>query len=142
MNHKILNGLVLKHSPLREADEILTLWSWEEGKARVLARAVRKSSSRLRAVLAPVSWLSLQVAPSRRLAVVVDAKVRKSYPEILKNLSHLAIVFNVFEVLMRATPDGEPNQQVSRLLRQRRGNEIKAAKLLQKRGFPWWRQLK
>lgn len=118
MSHKILNGLVLKHSPLREADEILTLWSWEEGKIRILARGVRKSGSRLKAVLAPVSWLCLQVIPSERLAVVVDARVRKSYPAVLKNLSHLAIVFNVFEVLMRATPDGEPNQPVSSLLRE------------------------
>lgn len=118
MSHKILNGLVLRHFLVREADEFLTLWSFEEGKTRVLARSARKSQSKLKPVLAPVAWLQLEVVPNASRYVVVGARISRSYPGILQNLRHLAVVFNLFEMVMYATMEGEANHEVSVLLRE------------------------
>lgn len=118
MSHQLLTGLLLRHFPVREADEFLTLWSFEEGKVRALARAVRKPQSKLKAALAPAAWLQLQVVARAGHYVVVEARVSKSYPGILQNLSHLALVFNLFELVMHATVDGESNPKISMLLRE------------------------
>ncbi|MCL5436113.1 MAG: DNA repair protein RecO [Patescibacteria group bacterium] len=118
MSDKIINGLVLRHFPVREADEFLTLWSFEEGKMRAMARSARKSSSKLKPVLAPVTWLQLEVVPNASRYVVVGVRITRSYPRILQNLRHLAVVFNLFEIVMHATMEGEPNHKVSILLRE------------------------
>lgn len=117
MSHKVLNGLVLKHSPYREADEFLTVWTWEEGKARVLARSVRKPESKLKSLLAPVAWVQVQVVPAAQVYYAVSAATTRSYPGLLASLVNLAMVFNLFELVLYTTSEHEANQEVSVLLR-------------------------
>lgn len=118
MNLKTYNGVVLKRTPLREADEVVTLWSWEEGKVRLLVRGLRKSSSKLKAAGVPLAWVELGVVASEYLPIVTSARTVKSNQKITCNLEYLAMVFNIFEIVLRTTPDREPNVAISMLLRQ------------------------
>lgn len=118
MHHKTYTGIVLKRNPYREADALVTLWSWEKGKLPLLARGVLKQTSKLKAVLSPIVWVQVQTAGARQLQIVTAARIAASYPRILGNLNHLAIVFNVFEHVLRSCPDGQNNHGISILLRQ------------------------
>jgi DNA repair protein RecO (recombination protein O) len=117
MNYKTYTGIVLKRQPWREADEVMTFWSWEEGKVRLLVRAVRKSASRLKGALSPLSWLRLSVISSEYFPVVISAQVTSSYSHLTDGLPGLAAVFNLFEMVLRATPDRQPNSEISLILR-------------------------
>lgn len=117
MHYKSYTGIILKHQPHREADEVITFWSFEEGKARFLVRGVRKSASKLRGAVSPLSWLHLYVIPSEYLPVVYNVKVIKTYRFPRSDLRHLAMVFNFFEMVLRSTADRQPNHKISLLLR-------------------------
>ena len=116
MHYRIYTGMVIKRAVLREADEIITFWSWEEGKLRLLARGVKQAASKLRLLVSTLSWVELQVVPSGFLSVVAGGRVLKSYPHITRSLDRSASLFNLFELVMRATGDSEPNPQLTLLL--------------------------
>lgn len=118
MQYKTYTGIVIQHRPLREADEVVTVWSWEEGKVRLLARSLKRSTSRLKRVLMPLSWLEFKVVPSEFLPVIISARAVKNSTFLANSLEHLALVFNLFEMILRATPDREPNEKISLLLRE------------------------
>ena len=40
-------GIILKKQPLGEADELITLFTKEQGKVRVLAKSVKSAKSKL-----------------------------------------------------------------------------------------------
>ncbi|PIR97671.1 MAG: DNA repair protein RecO [Candidatus Doudnabacteria bacterium CG10_big_fil_rev_8_21_14_0_10_41_10] len=117
MNYKTFTGMVLRHDPLRETDEIVTFWSWEEGKVRLLVRGVRKQDSRLKTILSPLTWLALHAVPSSYLPVVTSAKAIKSFSGISSSLNGFALIFGVFEMVLKTTPDGQPNEELTMLLR-------------------------
>ena len=117
MNYKTYTGVMLKHAPLREADEIIIFWSWEQGKVRFLVRGVKKSASRLKGVLTPLSWLTLQAVPSGNLPVVTGVQIVRKFSMAAKRLESLAAAFNFFESVLSTTPDLQPNQKISLLLK-------------------------
>lgn len=118
MHHKIYTGIVLKRQPHREADEVITLWSWEEGKVRLLARGVRRSSSKLKRAVVPLNWLQLQAAPSRRLPVIYGVKVIRNYGFSTLHMERAAAIFSLFEMILKTTADSQPNLELSLLLRE------------------------
>lgn len=118
MRYKTYTGIVLKTQPLQEADEVLTFWSWEQGKARLRARGVRRSTSKLRASLLPLAWVSLQVVPSEFLPVIINGRRLKNYSPLTSDLLSLAAVFHLFELVLKTTADRQPNPAISVLLRE------------------------
>ena len=117
MNYKSYTGVMLKHAPYREADEIVTFWSWEQGKVRFLARGVRKTESRLKGILTPLSWLSVRSAQSHYLPVITGVEVVHKYSKAASRLGSMSAAFNIFESVLSTTPDTEPNQEISLLLK-------------------------
>ena len=71
-----LEGLVLKCSPLGEADRLLTLLSNAEGLTRLAVPGARKPKSSLAAAV-PLALLSLQVSGSRGLRRVRQLQVQR-----------------------------------------------------------------
>ena len=55
-------ALVIRHTNFGEADRILTLYSREKGKIRVVAKGVRKLKSRKAGHLEPFTRVQLQLA--------------------------------------------------------------------------------
>jgi len=116
--HKIYTGLVLKRISYKEADEVVSFWSWEEGKVRILARGAKRSTSKLKAILQPLAWLAVTAVKSDFLPVLTSVRRIASYPALAKRLDLTAGVFNLFEMVLRSTPDRQSNETVSVLLRE------------------------
>ena len=108
-------GVILKNFPLGEADELLTIYTREGGKLRVLARGVRRAKSRLGGVLQPLNETELETAVSGRrlggLPVVTAARTRTMNGYLRENLKKFAFALVGAETLYRLTPDGEPQEQ-------------------------------
>jgi len=117
MHGKSYTGVMLKHAPFREVDEIVTFWSWEQGKVRFLVRGVKKTESRLKGIFTPLSWLSVRSAKSHYLPVVTGVEVVHKYMRAASRLESLSAAFNIFESVLSTTPDLEPNQEISLLLK-------------------------
>ncbi|OGE81746.1 MAG: DNA repair protein RecO [Candidatus Doudnabacteria bacterium RIFCSPHIGHO2_01_FULL_43_23] len=117
MQDKSFTGVMLKHAPLKEADEIITFWSWEQGKVRFLVRGVKKNESRLKGIFTPLSWLSIRSTKSQNLPVITGVEVVHKYPNAATRLESLSAAFNIFESVLSTTPDSQPNEEISLLLK-------------------------
>jgi len=97
-------GVVLKQTPLGEADRILVLYTPDMGKVRAVAKGVRRGKSRLAGHLELLNLTSVSVSQGRSLDVVREAEVidsRRALREDLQRLSkglYLAELVDSFSV--------------------------------------------
>lgn len=105
-------ALVLKKQPLGEADEIITLFSEEEGKVRAVSKSSKLSTSKLQYSLQPLFLTKVALAGRGSLPKLIQASTIKIFTGILKNPDKIAVWFVVAEFLIKLLPDGQPNQDL------------------------------
>lgn len=108
-------ALVIRHSNFGEADRILTLYSRENGKIRVVAKGVRKLKSRKAGHLEPFTRVQLQLSKGRDLPIVTQAETIEAFPNIRSTLELTAHAAYVLEILDRFTFDEEENRSLYRI---------------------------
>ena len=80
-------GIVLRHSPIGEADRIVTIFTPELGKVRAVARGVRRTRSKLSGHLEPLTYVSASLSHGRTLDVVTEAQTVRSFRGLREDLS-------------------------------------------------------
>lgn len=106
---------ILKKQDFSEADQIITLFSQEEGKVRALVKAAKMPTSKLQPMLQLVFQTRVTLTGSKEkagLSKVMGVQMMKNFSGIMDNESKLAAWYVVSELLMRALPDSEPNEQL------------------------------
>ena len=83
-------GIVLKHAPLGEADRILTLYTPDMGKLRVVARGVRRTKSRMGGHLEPLTHVMVSLAQGRNLDTITEAETIHSFRGLKENLQRVS----------------------------------------------------
>ncbi len=111
-----VTAVVLRHSNTGEADRVLTLYTREYGKLRVLAKGVRKIKSRKAGHLEPLTLSTLQLNRTHDLPIITQAETVLSFQEIHNNLEMIAQASIVNELLDRFTYEAEENQSLFSLL--------------------------
>jgi DNA repair protein RecO (recombination protein O) len=101
-----LEGLVLKCSPLGEADRLLTLLSGSEGLTRLAVPGARKPRSSLAAAV-PLAVLSLQVSGGRGLRRVRQLQVQRNFSGLAERLETLAAAQGLAELTLQLVPSGD-----------------------------------
>jgi len=109
-------GIVIKHIDYGEADRMLTVYTRQKGKVRVLAKGIRKVSSRMGGHLEPFTWVSLLLAAGRHWYVVSQAEARDTYAGLRENLETLGYASYVVELLDKFTYEDEENANLYRLI--------------------------
>ncbi|MBX4191854.1 MAG: DNA repair protein RecO [Candidatus Doudnabacteria bacterium] len=112
MKYKKLKGVILKKQNYKEADQILTLWTEELGKTRVLAKSIRLPKSKLIYNLSELCIVNIEVVGHKNLPVVTSAVVERSYKQLRNDLIKLGSAFYAAELILKMTADEQPNQQV------------------------------
>ena len=90
--------VVVRQTPLGEADRILTMLSPEHGQVRAVARGVRKSTGRLTGHLELLSRVSVSIAEGRALDTVVEAQCLDAMTPLREDLGRLAAGMYVAEL--------------------------------------------
>jgi DNA repair protein RecO (recombination protein O) len=96
-----VSAVVLRHSELGEADRLLTLYTREHGKMRVVAKGARKVTSRKAGHLEPFTHVTLQLAKGRDLMIVTQAETVNAFLGIGENLTKMGYASYVIELLDR-----------------------------------------
>ena len=73
-----VEGIILQHSDWGEADRLLTIYTRELGKVRVLAKGVRKPRSRKAGHIEPFTRTVLLLARGRDLFILTQAEMLKT----------------------------------------------------------------
>ena len=109
-------AIVLKHLPLGEADYLVTLYTPNQGRLRAVARGARRFKSRLGGHLEPLTRASLLVARGQSLDAVQQAESLEGFRAVREDLDRLSQAIYMAELVDAATPEGQSNYAVYRLL--------------------------
>lgn len=101
--------IVLRRLDLGEADRMLTIFSQERGKLRVVAKGVRKTQSRLAGHLEPFARTSVLLAEGRNLDIVSQAQIVEPFRALRASESTIACAGYIADLLDQLTVDEQPN---------------------------------
>lgn len=109
MKYKKLTGIVLKKQNYREADQIVSCWTREAGKIRVLAKSLRMPKSKLAYAMQDLSEVEIH-SVGRSLPTLIGAKPLRQFCSLRQDLKKTAIAFYGAELMLKMTADEHPNQ--------------------------------
>lgn len=103
-----VKGLIIKRTPFKENDMLLTVLTAEKGKMNVLARGLRKSRRDLSGYQT-LAYAELEIFDGRGLAVVDDAEVCEAFEGLRKDIESLALAQYFADAVVFVTTDkGDP----------------------------------
>ncbi len=105
-------AIVLKTLDLGEADRILTLLTRHFGKVKVVAKGIRRPTSRLAGYAEPLSHATYQLARGRDLDVLTGAESRSTFRVLREDLDKIAAGWYIAEVADRSTAERSPSAPV------------------------------
>lgn len=109
-------AIVLRRMNLGEADRLLTLYTPEWGKIRVLAKGVRKPTSRKAGHLELFTHSRLLIAKGRSLDIVTQAETISFFLPLREDLTRTSYAYYVAELVDRFLEEGEESPALFRLL--------------------------
>jgi DNA repair protein RecO (recombination protein O) len=98
-------AVIIKRINLGEADKILTIFTPNFGKLRVVAKGIRKVSSRLAGHVELFTRSQMLLAKGRNLDIVTQSQLVDAYRPLHDDLSRLAHASYAAELLDKLTPD-------------------------------------
>jgi len=111
------SAIVLSRFELGEADRVLTILTPHDGKLRVIAKGVRRPTSRLGGALEPFAELQLLLARGRTFDVVTQASVAEAWLRLRDRLESAATAWYLGELAERATEERAAAYTIFALLR-------------------------
>ncbi len=109
-------AIVLRHQRHGEAGRLLTVFSPNYGKLRVLAKGVLRPTSHLAGHLEPLTRVALLLARTRGFDLVTQAQTLESHGEIRSTLWRVSTAFYAAELVERLSQDDVESYPIYRLL--------------------------
>lgn len=109
-------AVVMKRIDLGEADKIVTIFTPQFGKLRVVAKGVRKMTSRLAGHVELFTRSQMMLAKARNLDIITQSETIDSYRVLHEDLDRIAHASYAAELLDALMPDALENYPVYRLL--------------------------
>jgi len=112
-----VDAVVLRHSDFGEADRLLTLYTRQLGKMRVIAKGARKIASRKAGHIEPFTHVKMQLSKGRDMFILTQADTVDAYLPLREDLILTSQASYVMELLDRFTYEDETgNPSTFRLL--------------------------
>lgn len=109
-------GIVLNQKNFSEADRLLTIFSLHQGKLKLLAKGVRKLSSRKRGHLELFSHAKIVCAKGKNLDLITEAETVNNFPNLRGNLNRVRIAYLLCELVNDLTAENQEHEDVYNLL--------------------------
>lgn len=108
-------GLVLRRGDFGEADRLVTL-ATPAGKRRVVAKGVRKTTSKLAGHIELFTRTSLLLAIGRNLDIITQSQIVDSHPALRRDLQRLSCAYYAAELYDRFTEEEDENRALYELI--------------------------
>lgn len=109
-------AVVLSRMDYGEADRILTVYTPQRGKLRLIAKGVRRPNSRLGPHLEYFTRCQLMLAKGRELDTVTGAETIDAHRRLRTDLDAFGHASHMVELLLRLTEDRQENEGAFSLL--------------------------
>jgi DNA repair protein RecO (recombination protein O) len=110
------DGLILRRTDFGEADRLLTVFTPERGKLRLLAKGVRKITSRKSGHVELFMLTNMLVARARTWDIVSQAEIVEPYRILREDLDKTGHAYYLAELVDRFTEEHDPNAPLFELL--------------------------
>ncbi|HWQ14750.1 MAG TPA: DNA repair protein RecO [Roseiflexaceae bacterium] len=108
-------AVIIRRSDFGEADRVLTLIT-PQGKRRVVAKGVRKTTSRLAGHIELFTHATLLLAVGRSLDIVTQSAILEGFDGLRGDLERIGAAYYVAELIDRLTEDEDENRRAFELL--------------------------
>lgn len=109
-------ALIVRRSDFSEADRLLTLVT-PGGKRRVVAKGVRKTTSRLAGHIELFAHTSMLLAHGRNLDIITQSQIVQGFATLRANLNRLSCAYYAAELYDKVTPEeAEENRPLFQLM--------------------------
>lgn len=110
------DALILRRSDFGEADRLLTVFTPERGKQRLLAKGVRKITSRKAGHVELFMLTDMLVARGRTWDIISQAEVVEAYRNLREDLDKTSHAYYLAELVDRFTEEQDANAPLFELL--------------------------
>src|SRR5512143_2148764 len=93
-----VQAVIIKRTDVGEADRLLTLFTAERGKLRVIAKGARKPSSHKSGHVELFNHVNLLIAKGRNLDLITQAETLDSYLPLRGDLDRLGYAYYLGEL--------------------------------------------
>lgn len=107
-----LTAIVLKRSNFSEADKLVTVFSKERGKVKIIAKGTRRIKSRRAPHLELFNLVDLVLHKGKVFDLITEAKSSQQFSLSKENLEKTAYLFYLSEVLDQIMPEEQPHPEV------------------------------
>lgn len=103
-------GIVLKRKNFGEADRILTIFTPYNGKISVLAKGVRRITSRRAGNVELLNRVSIFLHQARGMPILTEASTLDTYQKIKDNLRLSTVAFHIIELVDKLTAENQESK--------------------------------
>jgi DNA repair protein RecO (recombination protein O) len=111
------DGIVLRRRNIGEADSVFTVLAADGRKFEAVARGARKTRSRMRGHLEPLTHGRFLVATGKSLDIFTQAETVQSFRSLREDLGRSSAAMYCAELCDRFTVEDQENRQLFQLLR-------------------------
>jgi len=116
MRSRKLEGIIIKRKDIGESDRILTVFTKQHGKIQVIAKGVRKVTSRRSPHVELLNISALGIYDSK-FPILTEADCLESFDELKSDLNKSSYAFYVCELVDGLLADHQENRQVYEVIR-------------------------
>ena len=116
-----VEGIILKRRNLGEADRILTVFTLQKGKISILAKGVRRITSRRAGNVELLNRVSLYLHQAKTFLILTEATSLDTYQKLKEDLTLSTYAFHIIELVDKLTAEN----QESRILYEHLVNVLK-----------------
>ena len=109
-------AISLKTAPFAEADKMVTLFTREYGKIRVVAKSARRVPSRLGGRIEAFTYADLFIARGRSLDIISQCEVLESFQALRDNAETLKVGLYLLKLVNAGTAEGQHHPEMFDLL--------------------------
>lgn len=109
-------AISIKAAPFAEADKMVTIFSLERGKIRVLAKGARRVPSRFGGRVESFTYADYYVAQGKSIDIVSQCEVLESFQSVRDNPATLLIGLYFLKLVDAGTSEGQHNPELFDLL--------------------------
>lgn len=92
-------AIVLKKNPIYEVDNLVTVYSEDFGKIKLIARGSQKIVSKLSAHLESINLIFLEFVYGKNFKIITSAQIKDNFESIRSNFNKIKLIFEVFEYI-------------------------------------------
>ena len=112
----LTTGIVLARRNYGEADRILVVYTKDYGRISLIAKGIRRPTSRKRGHLEIFNLIKFSAVKGKGLDIMTEVENIDMFPTIRKNLKKVTLAYYFMEVIGRTTHEHEPHKELYDLI--------------------------